>query len=313
MGMYQTVEDIEVPEDAEAEGPKPRFRTMAAVGLGLAALLGVTVVSLPSGDAAPAVDGTEVLAREAYRAALAEPSPALRRARLADFADVHPTSDRIPAVRAQLSALEAHEASAWAAVTDTLYAPGARAEAKLAALDSYEAVWGADVLGGRGSEIRALRTELEGVEGEPEPLPSRALEGGASPIPESINAGRMAGGPVVTVAPPPVRVVPPARPAPAPRPTRVEIPPRVLRAPPPRYPRSAQRRGVEAVVTLSMDVDDRGRVEDVRIVSVDAPRYGKDFARAARRAAKRTEFEPRMLDGRPVPTANVQKRYRFEL
>ena len=312
MGMYQTVEDIEVPEDTEAGEAKPRLRTMAAVGLGLAALLGVTVMSLPSGDPAPAVDGTEVLAREAYRAALAEPSPALRRARLADFADVHPDSDRIPAVRAQLSALEAHEASAWAAVTDALYAPGARAERKLAALDDYEAVWGADVLGGRGGEIRALRAELTDVEGEPEPPPSRALEGGPSPIPESINAGRMAGGPVV-VAPPPMRVIPPVQPTPAPRSTRVEIPPRVLRAPPPRYPRSAQRRGVEAVVMLSMDVDERGRVEDVRIVSVDAPRYGKDFARAARRAAKRTEFEPRMLDGRPVPTANVQKRYRFEL
>ena len=310
MGMYQTVEDEEVREE-EAGTSAPRLRVLAAGGVALAALLGVAVMSLPSGDPAPVADGAEALARDAYRAALAEPSPALRRARLADFADVHPGSDRIPAVRAQLSALEAHEASAWAAVTDALYAPGARASSKLAALDGYEAVWGADVLGGRGAEIRTLRAELGDAEAEPGPLPSRALEGEPSPIPESINAGSMAGGPVVMA--PPVRVVPPVRPAPAPRPTRVETPPRVLRAPAPRYPRSAQRRKVEAVVTLSMDVDERGRVEDVRIVSVDAPRYGKDFARAARRAAKRTEFEPRTLDGRPVPTANVQKRYRFEM
>ena len=309
MGMYQSIDD-ELPGDAE-EIPRPprlRWRWLAGGALLIALLLGAAYLSLPSGTSLPeAASGDD--GRDAYLRALSEPSPALRRARLEDFLLMNPDSGRAAAARAQLSVLEAHEAGAWAAVTDALYAPGARAEGKLAALDAYESVWGPDTLSGRGGEIRALRQELEAERSRaPATPPSRALEGEPSPIPESISAGRMAGGPAVA---PPAVVLPPVRREATP--ARVEVPPRVLRAPTPRYPRSAQRRGVEGVVELSMAVDAQGRVEDVRIVSVDAPRYGKEFARAARRAAKRTRFSPRTLDGQPVPTANVLKRYRFEL
>ena len=64
MGMYQTVEDEEVREE-EAGTSAPRLRVLAAGGVALAALLGVAVMSLPSGDPAPVADGAEALAPSA--------------------------------------------------------------------------------------------------------------------------------------------------------------------------------------------------------------------------------------------------------
>ena len=47
-------------------------------------------------------------------------------------------------------------------------------------------------------------------------------------------------------------------------------------------------------------------------VSVEAPRYKRDFERAAKRAARGTRYYPREENGRPVPVRNVRKTYMFD-
>ena len=88
---------------------------------------------------------------------------------------------------------------------------------------------------------------------------------------------------------------------------------RVSRNATPRYPRRAQRPGIEAVVTVSLTIDPDGRVSTVDIVDVEADRYADDFVKEAERAALRTRFDPRTVGGVPVETVGVEKRYRFEL
>ena len=308
--MYQEIDD---GEEVAETGRRPASSkwVLASMVVAFATLGFVTVMSMPSGgDSGDETETQREDARASYLAALSEPSPALRRARLEDFQRTFPNNARLDSVKAQLSVLDAHEASDWAAVTDALYDRSRSNLDRLAELDAFEGRWNTGQVGGRAEEIAKLRTRL-GQE-ETERPPSRALEAEDSPIPESIQGDNMAGGPIVQA--PPVITFPPVTrsdPAPSPR-GPVEVAPRVVRSPTPRYPRAAQRRGVGAVVMLEMDVDARGRVDDVRIVRVDAERYGKDFAKAAERAAKRTRFSPRTLDGQPVPTSGVRKRFRFE-
>ncbi|MGB6230931.1 MAG: TonB family protein, partial [Litorimonas sp.] len=74
----------------------------------------------------------------------------------------------------------------------------------------------------------------------------------------------------------------------------------------------ALRRGVEASVILSLNIDADGRVAMTEVLSVQADRYADDFVKAAERAALRTRFQPKTVGGRPVPASGVRKRYRFE-
>jgi len=309
--MYQTIDDdIEDFDDAAPDTQGGLRWLVLGLATALVIVVGYVILSAPMdvrSDNQAAIED----ARASYLAALAEPSPALRKARLSDFLSTHPDHDRAEAVRAQLSVLGAREATDWAGVTDALFDRGLRDIDRLAVLYAYETKWGPNLLGGRSDEITELRARLS-VKDVADSTPSRVLEQTQSPIPNSIQAESMAGGPV-RVTPP--RVAPPPEfrsPEPPVRTTQRETPPRVMKSSPPRYPRSAQRRGISAVVELEMDVDARGRVDDVRILSVDAERYGKEFARAARRAAKRTRFEPRRVDGQALATTGVRKRFRFE-
>jgi len=60
-----------------------------------------------------------------------------------------------------------------------------------------------------------------------------------------------------------------------------------------------------------MNIDEKGKVDSVDIVDVQAERYQKDFSRAAERAAKRTRFNPKTINGKAVPAKDVRKRYIF--
>ena len=312
--MYQSI-DTEEEARADAEAAAALGSTSvgpwvwASLGVAFLTLVMVTWMSL-SGPGAPVAESEPgASSRGLYLRAVGEPSPALRRARLRDFVDAQPRSPRRDAARAQLEVLDAAEASDWAAVTDAVYDRRQTSTERLAALDRFEARWGKDVLGARGEEIARLREDADTANraGAPEdavpefsPLPS--------PIPDSIQGERMAGEARRTLSPP--LYVPPAPPPPARR--AVETPPEVRRNRTPSYPSAAQRRGIGALVEVEMDIDARGRVDAVRVVRVEAERFGKDFARAAERAARRTRFNPRTLDGEPVSTRGVRKRYRFQ-
>jgi len=60
-----------------------------------------------------------------------------------------------------------------------------------------------------------------------------------------------------------------------------------------------------------MDINEKGKVKEAKVIDIQAERYQKDFIKAARRAAKRTKFHPKTINGIAVPAKDVRKRYFF--
>ena len=103
-----------------------------------------------------------------------------------------------------------------------------------------------------------------------------------------------------------------ARPAPitaAPKITPISV--RTSRSP--EYPSRARRRGAQAVITLALDIDKRGRVVQTHVFEVSADDYEKDFIRAAKRAAQRSRFNPKRINGKAVPQDGYVRTYAFKL
>ena len=309
--VYQSID-----QEPEVEEPRGGLRAALPWAVGALAILGVFAAVFAFSPGPPAQSGDplqpEPEARAAYLRAIAESDPALRRARLRDFLNQNPQDPRSAAAQAQLYVLDQAEATAWQDTVSAAYAPGATPEERRAAVEAFQAKWGR-YLGGRDEDASALLAQIDGLEAT-EPKPDRSLPEQPSPFPKNVPADRLAGGPVIARPPPPVI----ARPQPtAPRPTQparvAEVtPPRVRRNVTPRYPRRAQRRGVDGIVTLALDIDERGRVALAEVISVEAERYADEFARAAERAAMRTRFHPKTVNGEPVESIGVRKRYRFE-
>ena len=78
---------------------------------------------------------------------------------------------------------------------------------------------------------------------------------------------------------------------------------------PPVYPVSAQRDGVEGFVVVRLKIDVNGRVTSVLVV--DSEPMGV-FERSARDAARRFEFVPARVNGKPA-SATVEKKIVFSL
>lgn len=74
------------------------------------------------------------------------------------------------------------------------------------------------------------------------------------------------------------------------------------------YPPEAAANGVEAVVTVTIDVSERGRVDDVKVADSPSPA----FAEAAVNAVKQFVFSPAEIDGVPAPVT-ITYRYEFKL
>jgi TonB family protein len=70
------------------------------------------------------------------------------------------------------------------------------------------------------------------------------------------------------------------------------------------YPAGPQRRGVQGTVELVLDIDARGAVTVVNVLSAPDPELG----RAAAAAARQFRFSPAEVDGRPAP---VRLRYAY--
>jgi TonB family protein len=85
--------------------------------------------------------------------------------------------------------------------------------------------------------------------------------------------------------------------------------PRPINYAPPRYPEAAQREGLEATVTLQLDIDRNGRVTRAAVIEP----AGHGFDEAAVEAAQKLDFEPaRRPDGTPF-SARILYRYAFTL
>lgn len=305
--MYQMIDD---PEEEERAGRKRVSILPFFIGAILAALVFFFVWLASPGQSVSTGQSVETPAsRAAYLTALGETTPALRRARLIDYQRTYPDTDRKDAIQDQLDVINAAEQQDWESVTRAVYDVRSEAEEKDAALLSYETKWNGSLLGGRGDELDTLRDAIDEAVASA-PLPDRSLEAGDSPISDSVPSDVLAGAPprmaetFPIYRPPTVEVVGTGR-----EPVIVEA--EVRRKVDPNYPRAALRRKVGAVVTLAIDINEKGRVDSTEVISVEAERYGKDFVRAAERAAMRTRFHPKTIDGENVPARGVRKRYIF--
>ncbi len=114
----------------------------------------------------------------------------------------------------------------------------------------------------------------------------------------AVSVPRGAGGAVIT---------PPEQPTPGG--AGVSTLPRPLNYEAPRYPPEAEAAGLEATVTLQLDIDKQGRVTKAFVVNP----AGHGFDEAAVEAAQKLQFEPaRKPDGTPF-AARILYRYSFTL
>lgn len=101
-----------------------------------------------------------------------------------------------------------------------------------------------------------------------------------------------------------------AEPAPAPSPAPVQPGPQMddevvpLVRIPPNYPRVAQRRGIEGVVTVAFTITRDGRVKDPVVVSANPENV---FDNAAMTAILKWKFKPKVVDGEPVERRATQE------
>lgn len=306
--MYQSIDDPQDEQDVRTPKRNKLIWTLAM--LGLCAVMAIVYLTSPGISVPQEPDNFKKAELATYRKAISETKAPMRRARLQDFLTTYPKSDRIRAVQAQLDVIKSFEAAQWISVSNIIYNPKHDTHDKLTALDNYASQWGGALIGGRQDEIRTVRESLtDGLQSEN--LPNRKLKDQKSPIPHDVPDNTLAGGPK---APPPVYIPPVPIEEPAPKIVNVKIiPPSVKRSINPRYPRKAMRGKVEALVTLKLNIDERGRVAMTELVDVQAQKYAKSFVKAAERAALRTRFHPKTVNGKPEPAAGVVKRYRFQL
>lgn len=307
--MYETIEEADDGQEPPKDAP-PRRRRAAFAMLVCFGLLGAAALYAGRGEPSGQIDQDAMAAElTAYRAALTDPSAALRRARLTDFLKAHPQSPRITAVKAQLQVIAQAEARDWSALSHIIFDTQQDAETKLAALDRYEAIWDTSLLGGRASDVNGFR---ESLSGEDQISTDRNLPVEADPANEGARGDALAGG----FEPRPKIYVPPPRhiiERPAPKKVDVVEPPRIRKNRKPKYPRRALERGAGAVVTLELYIDAEGRVDMTELISVKADAYEKQFIRAAERAALRTRYHPQTVNGIPVAVQGIEKTYRFRL
>lgn len=307
--MYQSIDDPQEELDALERGDKRMvIWVFAALCLGL--VFAIVYWTSPGPPVQTPKDDILRAEQITYRKAISETSAPMRRARLQDFMTTYSESRYISAVEAQLDVINNHESQNWMQITDIVFAAKSTREEKLAALESFEAQWGGALLGGRESEIQELRAEILETPEAPK-MPSRKLKDLKSPIPKTIPDTLLAGGPRPVAPPPIIRPV-----EPEPEPEKVVelevIAPKVRRPAKPRYPRKAMRRKIEATVTLSLNIDEKGKVAMTELIEVKTERYEKDFIKAAERAAMRTRFHPKTVGGKPQAATGVLRRYRFD-
>jgi len=312
--MYQTIDEINPDSEATPPPQTARYFISLIVLIGFGIMLGAAIWAYNQDNSITPHPSQQSEAIDGFRRIQAEPRRAIRRARLIDYINAHPQSPVLSSAKQQLRVMNDYEAEDWARLSDIMFDDTLTALDQQFALERYIALWGEGLVGSRDSDISAFKSSLETAldSQNGNAPPSRRFIPEKSPISDNITTSQMVGGRII-------RKARPNYPAPPPPPKisqtsrNEQITPARIRTPrAPEYPRRAFRRGIAAVVELSLNVDERGRVGLIEVVSIDAPRYANDFERAARRAAKRTRFHPRTVNGVPAPARDIRKKYVFD-
>jgi TonB family protein len=139
----------------------------------------------------------------------------------------------------------------------------------------------------------------------PPPQPATAATATQAPVPAPATATQAPAAAVAAQQPPPAAAQQP----PAPRvvetgdfvaSTELDQSPKVKKRVDPIYPPMAARQRVKGAVILGLLINETGRVQDVRILSVD--KKGMGFEDAAVTAAKQFTYDPGLKDGKKVKT-----------
>lgn len=239
-----------------------------------------------------------------YQIILTETHTGARLARLKDYISQHPNSPYIRAARVQYLALSAHETAAWAQLSNTRYDLRATKNDKASAKNAYLYYWGTFT---RSEQIEALSPDTQ-AKNMDDNADEYAYKRSKSPFSKGSHADILAGAPPKYIATIPAIVKQVQAPRSTTRTTKV----RPRKAATPIYPRRAKRRNIDGVVVLRLFIDDKGRVHKSVVVRAEAARYKNDFIRAARRAARRSRFHPKTINGKPVPSQGYQRVYTFQ-
>lgn len=78
----------------------------------------------------------------------------------------------------------------------------------------------------------------------------------------------------------------------------------------PRYPRKALRLGKQGYVVLSFDINDAGRVTNIKVIEAKPQRM---FEREAKRALKKWKYKPMLVDGKAVSQFGQKIRLDFKM
>ena len=83
-----------------------------------------------------------------------------------------------------------------------------------------------------------------------------------------------------------------------------------LYRPTPQYPDRARRLGLEGWVLVEVDVAETGAVSAARVIDSEPAEV---FDRAARTAALKSRYRPKVVDGKAVPQIGIRARITFKL
>ena len=78
----------------------------------------------------------------------------------------------------------------------------------------------------------------------------------------------------------------------------------------PEYPYRALTRGIEGEVIVEYSLDELGKVIEAEIVSAEPSTI---FNRHVLKAIRSSTFNPRKIDGKPVPAEDLVEKYVFVL
>ena len=287
--------------------------TIALAGFAFYHLLGRTTDDAGSRlniDVRPAAD--------VYTEAASMQTQTLRLRALRNFSAAYPDSPQAQTAAEEIKALETEEHDAWTSVSEVYYDVMKSAEVKRETLDAFKAAWGGGnyseeilIMEGRFEDAAPKNRTLNentgrppGLVGSDIKLPDHATQKVQS---AAISDDALAGDlPMAKTFP-----IPMAETIPVPKETVIGA--TVMRDSKPRYPSRAQRRGEEGDVTVAMDIGIDGKVIDARVVKAASGRYSSDFGKAAMRAARRTRFNPKTVNGEPAPENGYTRIYRFRL